>query len=464
MADRNLWPPHRWSVRTRTTAATTCIVAVALAIAAVTLVLVVRSQLTRGVVQASQVRTEDIEGLLEGGAVPSSVAAGDEDDALVQVVNDAGVVVAASRNISGEPPLIGDGIEQSNVRRVPVGEHPFVVTGAQVATRDEVFWVLSGQSLEPVSEVTALLTASLGIGVPILVVLVLVTTWRMTGTALAPVERIRRRVDEVQAADPSQRVPVPDSGDEIARLAQTMNEMLDRVETFQTHQRQFVSDASHELRSPIATIRQLTEVAIAHPDKNDDALLGDVHEESLRMQGLVDDLLLLARGNASPSSGRHNTVDLDDLALAEIDRLRGTTSLGIDGSGVTTARTRGREDQLHRAVRNIIDNAVNHATQTVAISTCTAAGQALLRVDDDGSGIAKSDRDRHAYPVSVEVVRLKRMAIPGLNKIADGSRIPVCRSELLYENHPVTWPRRSRISASTFLMSASISSNGLGGL
>lgn len=373
---------------------TTVIVTVALGLAAVTLVFVVRGQLTRGVLQAAEVRAEDIEGLLESGALPASVATGDEEGAFVQVVDGSGVVVAASENIDGEPPVVADPPDGTSVQRVPVGEHPFIVTRATVDTAGRVLTVLSGQSLEPVSEVTTLLAGSLAVGVPVLAVLVLATTWRMTGTALAPVERIRRRVDEVQAADPNQRVPVPDSDDEIARLAATMNAMLDRVETFQTHQRQFVSDASHELRSPIATIRQLTEVAIAHPEKNDDALLADVHEESLRMQYLVDDLLLLARGNAVPSSRRETTVDLDDLALAEIDRLRGTTTLTIDGAGVATARTRGHDDQLRRAVRNIVNNAVNHATRTVALSTLTDTDQSILRVDDDGTGIPEADRER----------------------------------------------------------------------
>lgn len=373
---------------------TTVIVTVALGLAAVTLVFVVRGQLTRGVLQAAEVRAEDIEGLLESGALLASVATGDEEGAFVQVVDGSGVVVAASENIDGEPPVVADPPDGTSVQRVPVGEHPFIVTRATVDTAGRVLTVLSGQSLEPVSEVTTLLAGSLAVGVPVLAVLVLATTWRMTGTALAPVERIRRRVDEVQAADPNQRVPVPDSDDEIARLAATMNAMLDRVETFQTHQRQFVSDASHELRSPIATIRQLTEVAIAHPEKNDDALLADVHEESLRMQYLVDDLLLLARGNAVPSSRRETTVDLDDLALAEIDRLRGTTTLTIDGAGVATARTRGHDDQLRRAVRNIVNNAVNHAARIVALSTLTDTDQSILRVDDDGTGIPEADRER----------------------------------------------------------------------
>ncbi|MEE8600272.1 sensor histidine kinase [Euzebya tangerina] len=374
---------------------TTLVVGVALTLAAIALVLVVRNQLIDGVVEAAEVRAADIEGLIEGGALPNSVATNDEDDSLVQVIDQNGQVIAASENIDGEASLL-DGLSSgTEVVRVPVGEHPFMVVRAQTESTDGTISVVSGQSLESVQEVTGLLAGSLLVGIPVLVLLVLYTTWQMTGAALAPVDGIRRRVDEVQAADPSQRVPVPGTGDEVARLASTMNEMLDRVETFQTRQRQFVSDASHELRSPIASIRQLTEVAIAHPEKNDDAFLADVQAESLRMQHLVDDLLLLARGSARPAPARLDTVDLDDLALAQIHRLRGTTSLRVDGTGIGTARTRGSSDQLDRAIRNIVDNAANHAATTVAIATFAEHHDvSILRVDDDGQGIPEADRHR----------------------------------------------------------------------
>jgi signal transduction histidine kinase len=129
-----------------------------------------------------------------------------------------------------------------------------------------------------------------------------------------------------------------------------MNTMLERVEVFQRHQRQFVSDASHELRSPIAIVRQLTEVAIAHPERNDDQLIGDIHAETVRMQAVVEDLLLLARGRSTALADSGRAVDLDDLALAELQRLRASTSLTVDGTGVGPARTVGSELRLARAV------------------------------------------------------------------------------------------------------------------
>ena len=100
-----------------------------------------------------------------------------------------------------------------------------------------------------------------------LLLVVGVTTWFVVGRALAPVEAIRREVDAISGAELYRRVPQPGSDDEIGRLATTMNLMLDRLEASQARQRRFISDASHELRSPVASIRQYAEVALAHPER-----------------------------------------------------------------------------------------------------------------------------------------------------------------------------------------------------
>lgn len=390
VAELRLNRPSRWSVRARTTAVSTAVVALTLLIGMVGLVVVIRGQLTAGAEQSASARAEDIEGLLAGGAPLESIAIGDEDDVVVQVLDAAGAVVLSSGNINGEAPLA----PRPGVRDVPVGEHPFVLITEDVDTSEGSFTVIAGQSLERMHETTSLLVTTLGGGLPVVLLVVFATLWRMTGAAIRPVERIRLRVDQVQAADPSQRVPVPDADDEIARLATTMNTMLERVEVFQRHQRQFVSDASHELRSPIAIVRQLTEVAIAHPERNDDQLIGDIHAETVRMQAVVEDLLLLARGRSTALADSGRAVDLDDLALAELQRLRASTSLTVDGTGVGPARTVGSELRLARAVRNLVDNAVNHANVSVAISTSTQGRTAAITVDDDGPGIPEADRQR----------------------------------------------------------------------
>ncbi len=200
---------------------------------------------------------------------------------------------------------------------------------------------------------------------------------------------------ELIAARPSngssqlgRRVPVPASGDEIARLAQTMNDMLERVEKATVLQRQFVADASHELRSPLTRIRTDLEVCIAHPHTSDPAatcrsLLAD----AVDLETLFEDLLLLARADAGASGAHAAAVDLDDLVFAEATRLRERGQVQVDTNRVTAARVRGDSNQLLRAIRNLAENAERHARNLVTFELREHRHTIELAVSDDGPGI-----------------------------------------------------------------------------
>lgn len=253
------------------------------------------------------------------------------------------------------------------------------------------------------TELTGALTRVLLVGLPLLLLVVGLTTWRIVGRALAPVDAIRREVDEIGGRRLDRRVPEPARRDEISRLASTMNRMLGRLEESQARQQRFVSDASHELRSPVASIRQHSEVALAHPDRTTvPDLAATVLVEDLRVQRLVDDLLLLARADERERAGDASDVDLDDLVFEEAARLRSpavdgeSSALEIDTTGVSAGRVRGAPDELRRMVRNLGDNAVRHARSRVAFSLHEQpdAGDVVLRVDDDGSGIPAAQRER----------------------------------------------------------------------
>ena len=178
-------------------------------------------------------------------------------------------------------------------------------------------------SLEDVEDSTAALVLPLVIGLPLLLLLVGGTTWVVATRALAPVERIRREVEQITGDRLDRRVPEPTSRDEIHRLARTMNQMLGRLQDSRDRQQQFVGDASHELRSPLASIRQTAEVARAHPAALPEGELAEaVLEESARMQRLVEQLLLLTRADEGAITQAHHDVDLDDLALAVARRVR----------------------------------------------------------------------------------------------------------------------------------------------
>ncbi|MEZ5282510.1 MAG: HAMP domain-containing sensor histidine kinase [Acidimicrobiales bacterium] len=217
----------------------------------------------------------------------------------------------------------------------------------------------------------------------------------MVGRALRPVEAIRSEVSEIGATDLHRRVPQPATGDEIGRLAVTMNAMLDRIESGAVRQQRFVSDASHELRTPLAISRHMLETALRDPESTDwSTIAGDVLDEELRMQRLVDDLLWLARHDQHPHFLQHALLDLDEVVMRQAVRTPGRVGVELDLSAVSAGQVRGSEDDLTRVVQNLLDNALRHATSRVAVSLHSEpCGRVVLAVDDDGPGVPPEMRD-----------------------------------------------------------------------
>ncbi len=173
-----------------------------------------------------------------------------------------------------------------------------------------------------------------------------------------------------------------------------MNRMLDRLEASQERQQRFISDASHELRSPVATIRHHAEVALAHPGRGtDDELAAVVLPEDLRIERLVDDLLFLARADESTLEVRRRVIDLDDLVFDEAARLRATTDHDVDVSAVSAGQVDGDASHLRRVLRNLGDNAARHARSSIRVELAEAVDGVLLVVEDDGSGIPADRRE-----------------------------------------------------------------------
>lgn len=261
------------------------------------------------------------------------------------------------------------------------------VTGVRDVSGVEFF--VSGDAGSVDRTVSRVRTA-LWLGFPFAVLAGALVTWFLAGRALRPVRAITAQAATITGGTLSERVPVPASGDEIATLANTVNSMLDRLERDDVRRRQFVSDASHELRTPVAVLKSEAEVALRSPELTDvEALATGVVEESTRMAAIIDDLLSLARrdeGVAAPTT----EIDLDDIVLAEAGRLR---RVPIDVSAVSAGRVLGRLDEFARVVAHLLDNAARHAETTVAVGLVTATGQVRLVVDDDGPGVPPADRE-----------------------------------------------------------------------
>jgi signal transduction histidine kinase len=390
-------------VRVRTTALATLVVGLTLALGGVALVLALRTVLTHSIERAVRQQAVAAAEVVETGNKPDVVTGHDEDDDDVvgQILDARGGIVDASPALgpSGLERPIAEGLGDRQARVVKPfvddGER-FMAVAAEVDAPQGHRTVVVASTLEVVDESVEIVASLLTLGLPLLLAVVAITTWRMVGRALTPVEAIRTTAEGVSSADLSGRVPEPTTADEVARLATTMNRMLDRLEDGQRRQRRFVADASHELRSPVATIRQHAEVAKAHPDRTSpDELAGTVLAEALRIQRLVDDLLLLARADEHSLGLRRRPLDLDDIVLGEVRRVRATTDLEVDAGAVSAGPVDGDADALHRVVRNVVDNAVRHADHRLALSLGeNGAGTVTLAIEDDGVGVPSDQRQR----------------------------------------------------------------------
>jgi signal transduction histidine kinase len=235
----------------------------------------------------------------------------------------------------------------------------------------------------------------LAVVVPILLIVLGALIWYLVGRTLRPIEAIRAEVADIGATDLHRRVPEPPGDDEVARLARTMNEMLDRVEAANERQQRFVADASHELRSPLTRMRSELEVDLAHPERADlMATHRSVLDETTHLQHLVDDLLHLARSDERVPVGGREPVDLDDIVLSEAQRVRTETAGKVDVTRVSAAQVRGDPQQLARAVRNLTDNAARHARSMITFTLAEREQTAVLTVADDGPGIPADQTER----------------------------------------------------------------------
>ena len=397
MAAERRWGLARLgTVRVRTTLAAVVVVGLAMAVGGLALVAVLRETLTREVRTAARLRATEVATDLRSGVLPTELAVGgDAEDLLIQVLGDRGEVVASSSNVRGLPPVARLPPGASATVDVPIDNDDFVAVAVGATTPQGRRTVVVARALDVVGDATRVVAGLLAVGLPGLLLVVALTTWKVVGLALAPVEEIRVEVDEISAAQLHRRVPDPPRDDEVARLTRTMNRMLDRLQRAQARQRRFVSDASHELRSPVAAIRQHAEVALAHPDQTTTGeLAATVLAEDLRLQRLAEDLLLLTRADEHTLGLRQRPVDLDDLVFDEARHLRDATSLRVDTTAVSAGRVDGDAAGLRRVLRNLGDNAAQNASTRVKFALDERIDAAVLAVDDDGPGIPQADRAR----------------------------------------------------------------------
>jgi signal transduction histidine kinase len=342
----------------------------------------------------TQIEQAGVHGHWPGRLPPSTLDA----SADAQVIDANGRVLAATRTLTGLPAvyLLPAGatqpVRQTSAAGVVPNEVRVVAIRTTVSGRPVV--IIAAASTGLLSQLNSEFAARLLLAIPVALVLAGFTVWLIVGRALRPVEHIRRAVTEITSADLSRRVPEPGTADEIGHLANTMNDMLGRLDDAARRQRRFVADASHELRTPLAAIRTTLDVGLAYPDKAPWPVIAErASQQSARLEELIDQLLLLARADECQLSQRREPVDLAAMLKDTVAHLPAHKA-EIDmraGQGLTVIGDRG---YLERLFRNLIDNALRYAASRVVI-TATADGHlARIEIDDDGLGIPAADRTR----------------------------------------------------------------------
>ncbi|MFC1419030.1 sensor histidine kinase [Streptacidiphilus cavernicola] len=406
------------SVRARATLAASLVVAVALGVASLAMLSLLRADLHGNAEQGAQLQAVAVAKLAADGRLTKLVPL-DHGADFIQVVDADGKVIAASQNIAGlpaikpVPPIAPVGPRGAKVpARVAVAAkgwdvgplgvelHQQVTSVATDTPQGQVV-VRAGVSLRAADAAESTTAFVLAVGCPLLLLTVGLVTWRVTGRALRPVEAIRTEVAAIGEQALHRRVPIPRGDDEITRLATTMNAMLDRLHLARQRQRQFIADASHELRSPIAVLRTQLEVALTHPDPEvRTGLVEGALQDTDRLQALAADLLLLARLDAGPVDRPTAPVDLGGIVRGTVlDRgdERCAVILDLPEEEVLVP---GNRLWLTRLVTNLLDNAQRHARQTITVRVYrdadrgTGRTESVLEVHNDGQAIEPADRYR----------------------------------------------------------------------
>ncbi|MCH8611817.1 sensor histidine kinase [Arsenicicoccus dermatophilus] len=387
----------RASLRTRILVVTTLMGALTLTVALAAYALTLDRILYVSATAEASDRAQDVAAeLADGQTAQEALAGAPTNGALVQLVDRAGTVIASSdpavadQQVADLHPRPGQTLTTQVDGVQPDPKDPYAVAARGLARpTDGAVTVLVASPLQVETTLVKGATAALGCLAMLLLGGLLWLIGRVLASALGKVEQIRVSVAAVEAAGSVTRVPVPSGGDEIARLAETMNAMLDRIQRADASQRAFVSDASHELRSPLTTIRTVGETS---PGGIDEEGRQVVLAETLRMQSLVEDLLTLARADDPDRRSAREDVDLDEVALVEVRRMRATSGLTVTAQ-VEPARVVGDARQLTQVLRNLMDNAARHAATGIRVRLARVDDLALLTVDNDGAPVPPGQRE-----------------------------------------------------------------------
>ncbi len=381
------------------TAAVAAVTAVVLAVTGV----LVFQEFTRGLDDRTDAelreRAQSVVELAE--EVPRSALLGVSGESLAQVFSPDGVPTDSTRRLDGSALLAPEQVRA-------VGSGPVLSTRARVAGTDDgarvIAFRLEGGVVVALGEDRDLREAErlrlgtlLLIGLPTALLLAAFTGYQVAGAALRPVERIRSRAAQIGQSDLTERLPQPGTGDELDRLTTTLNDLLGRLAEALVHERRIVSDASHELRTPISVLRTRLDVALRGPQDAEAlrAVVREAQADTRRLARLADDLLVLARADQGRLPLRPEPLDVQDLLEATAERHRADADAGsrtivvrveIEGGAVVLADP----DRLAQALDNLVVNALRHGRGAIEIvARRPTPATVAISVADRGPGFGE---------------------------------------------------------------------------
>jgi signal transduction histidine kinase len=321
-----------------------------------------------------------------------------DEEAFAQIVDADGVVVnAAPRALLSRRVLTKSELADARTHRITIerasapGDQQSRLRAGPVGQPGLGLVVVVGTSLEEVIKAQHRLELALVIGLPLLAAIVSVAGWFLAGAALKPVRDLVEEADEISAVaarGQRRRLSVPEAGEELADLARHLNDLLARIEGALEHERAFLDDASHDLRTPISIVRSELELARMQTEEGSELAraLDSSLEEVGRLDRLAVNLLVLARFRSAgpPPPEPVELGALSRRAAETVARSRDGDAVPVRVNG--SAEVRGDEEAIARAVLNLVDNAARHAEEHVDVEVSTDGDRAVVAVRDDGPG------------------------------------------------------------------------------
>ena len=392
----------RIPIRVRMAAAFAVAMAVVLAATGLFLYVRVGTHLDATLNRQLGVRTHDLKALVRQPGSSLALAgggpAGEQGENYAQLLDARGRVVDATRTLGSASLLSAAQLRRARTESfftdrdsVPGLDEPSRMLVSPVDSRGRRLVLVVGATRADRTETLGGLRNELLIAGPIALALASIAGYFLAGLSLRAVESMRRRAAVISAETPGERLPVPRTGDELERLGETLNAMLARLEGALQRERDFVADAGHELRTPLALLRTELELALRHAETADElrSAVRASSEEVDRLIQLAEDLLLIARSDRGRLPLRLETLDASELLGSIASRFEWRAQeagrrVRVEASAA--ALVQGDRVRLEQALGNLLDNALRYGAGEVRLSAVRGDRFVELHVTDEGGG------------------------------------------------------------------------------